>query len=276
MDGLKELVEALSARIKSPIVGSIVLAFVIVNWKPLFFLLFSGAPAVTKFAFYDGNMTGSLPYVSPVIIGLAFALLLPWVNFWGAKAVEAPITWHRNMQLDAAHAETEKKTRHAIDMETVSAEHRRVLLESARVNQEIKDADIDDDVRTELEGKLVETKGAEFVEAADQGTVQKPLSEAAVTLLVSTAKGASGRVSFSHEGEDYFTRSGAFETSNFGYTVFDPKDAINRKIFLIAQEAVGELVRNGYMEQASEDAFDLTTEGYGYLEKINAEESKAK
>lgn len=253
MDGLKELVEAFSARIRSPIIGSIALAFVIVNWKPLFFLLFSGEPAVAKFAFYDAKKTGYSPYIYPMIVGLVFALFLPWINFWGAKAVEAPITKHRNLQLDAAYAEAEKKTRHAIDMETVGAAHRRALLESAKVDQEIKEANIDDDVRGELEDKLVETKGAEHVETIDMGKVQKPLSAASLVLLTRAAENPSGRFSFKDAGGTYYMVFGSFKVLTGGHIRPDPKDGISQKQYVLANEVVENLVRDGYMNESNKN-----------------------
>lgn len=276
MDGLKELVEAFSARIKSPIVGSIVLAFVIVNWKPLFFLLFSGEPAVAKFAFYDGNTTGCSRYLYPVGIGLAFALILPWVNFWGAKAIKLPVVWHRNMQLDVAHNLEQNKMRYVIDRETDNAAYRDALLENAISKQNFKNADLDPDVRADLEDKLVKVKEGELVNAPDLGAVQKPLSDTHVAFLASAAKSSSGRVSFGRDGENYYMRYGTFENSGFGYTIFEAKDAINRKAFLIAKEIIGELSKNRYMEQVSESEFDITTVGYSYLDSLDGSERKAK
>lgn len=273
MDGLKELVEAFSARIKSPIIGSIALAFIAINWRAVFFLFFSGEPASDKFAYFTENTTGLSLYLYPVIVGLAFALLVPWVNFLGAKAIESPVTNHRNMQLDAAHTLAERKTRHAIDMETVSAEHRKALLESAKVDQEIKEADIDEDVRADLEDKLVESKGAEPVKTADLGNTQKPLSDAAETLFMRAAKDASGRISFGDDDGVYYMKYGPFDYNMYGNT-YKPENTISQKASVLAQEAIRELVKNDFMKEVTHRVFDVTAKGYSYLDGL--EQSKQK
>lgn len=287
MDGLKELVEAFSARIKSPIIGSIVLAFIAINWKPLFFLLFSGESAEDKFLFLSCNTTGYSLYLYPVIAGLVFAFCLPWINFWGAKAIELPVSKHRNMQLDAAHDLDEKKmryaheidekkmgyshdmeeakTRHAIDMEAVDAAYRNALLESAKVDQEIKTADIDEEIRTDLEEKFAGTKGVNIAEIKE---VQEPLSETSENILGRAAMTSSGRITLLSREGTYYSRSGTIKTGDFGGLLLDPSEAIDRKEFLREREAVAELVKIGYMKQSSETEFDLTKKGYDFLENL--------
>lgn len=276
MDGLKELVEAFSARIKSPIIGSIALAFVIVNWRPLFFLLFSGESADSKFLFFSCNTTGYSLYLYPVIAGLIFALILPWVNFLGAKAVEAPITRHRNMQLDATHAEVEKKTRQAIDLETANAEYRRVLLESAKVEQDIKDAKIDDDVRGQLEGKFVESKDMERLTDVELGKTLKALPDASIALLMRASEDGLGRVSFGEGGAQYYMKFGAFNVEVNQNIRLEAKDIVSQKAFVIAQEIVEDLVKMEYMKQGNRNAFVLTAKGYSFLENLGGSKPKWK
>lgn len=201
MDGLKELVEAFSARIKSPIIGSIALAFVAVNWRPVFFLFFSGEPASDKFEYFANNTTGVSLLLLPVIVGLAFALIVPWINFWGAKAIESPVSRHRNMQLDAAHAMAEKKTRYAIDMEVISAEYRSALLKSAQVDQEIKEAQLDDDIGANLEKSLSESP---VDRASSQHTVENlsgVMPVGAIELLEYLSEDDSGEFEYHDDGK---------------------------------------------------------------------------
>lgn len=202
MDGLKELVEAFSARIKSPIIGSIALAFVAVNWRPVFFLFFSGEPANDKFEYFTTNTTGLSLYLLPVIVGLIFALVVPWVNFFGAKAIESPVSKHRNMQLDAAHALTEKKTRHAIDMETLDVDYRRALLKGAKVEQEIKEANIDDDVRMDLDEKISMALKNQRTTESYVVDVPDKIPTGALNLLNFLSQDKTGEFRFSDDGKE--------------------------------------------------------------------------
>lgn len=265
MDGLRELVEAFSARIKSPIIGSIVLAFVAVNWRAVFFLFFSGEPASDKFVYFTENTTGYSLYVFPVLVGLAFALIVPWINFWGAKAIETPVSKHRSMQLDAAHALAEKKARYAVDMETLTTEYRSALLDRAKVDQEIKEANIDEDVRTDLENKLVEAKASTVTDIVE---IEAPLSNISKHFLKRAAANSSGRIKLSDRSGQYYV--------TFGIENAKSDDAVDRKSFLEIKEAVGELIEVGYMESSEKDAIDLTTAGYAYLKKLATKEPEEK
>jgi hypothetical protein len=54
-DFIKDSTEAWFQRIRSPIIGSIGLAFAAYNWKPLSYLIFADEPAIAKFQFFDAN-----------------------------------------------------------------------------------------------------------------------------------------------------------------------------------------------------------------------------
>lgn len=271
MDGLKELVEAFSARIKSPIVGSIALAFIAINWRPVFFVFFSGEPANDKFLYFTENTTGLSLYLYPVIAGLAFALLVPWINFWGAKAIEAPVSKHRNMQLDAAHVLAEKKARHAIDMETVDAEYRKAILESAKVDQEIKDADIDEDVRIVLKekfrGPILGPSREEFQSSISSNEEEDNLSDTAVDILVQAGKEVSGELVVSEGENKYQVWFGSEDGNSLKLN--------GRREFLEVQEAVDELRYFGYLEERQGNWMAITKAGYEYLDTLPKTKPKA-
>jgi len=262
MDGLKELVEAFSARIKSPIIGSIILAFIAVNWRPVFFLFFSGKPASDKFVYFNEHTTGYSLYLYPVLIGLIFALLIPWINFWGAMAVESPVSKHRNMQLDAAHALAEKKTRHAIDMETLDADYRGALLNRARVEQEIKEADIDEDVRIDLEEKFSEASLSSPKDRRSSSVVDGKIAELANILIQQIGANKSGRFSVTDFDDKHQVTLGQH----------DKLSIKNREEYLNVLDAVHSLQTLGYLD-GNISSGKITTEGYNYIRSLESKDT---
>ncbi len=98
MDALKETLDAWLARVKSPVLGYIVLAFVLVNWKPLWFLAFADQSVIDKFEFFDARTDSWSLYVWPVSIGLVAATAAPWVELLGAWIAQLPTLLRKKIQ----------------------------------------------------------------------------------------------------------------------------------------------------------------------------------
>lgn len=98
IDFFKDSATAWLERIRSPIIGSIVVVFVLINWKPLWFLAFSNVPVGEKFEFFDQNTTAFTLYVLPSIIGLGYAIGTPWLKLLGAWVAARPTRRLRSLQ----------------------------------------------------------------------------------------------------------------------------------------------------------------------------------
>lgn len=90
MDALKDLIEVFLQRIRSPIIGSIAIAFVLVNWKPVWYLLFAERPARQKILYFEENTDPTSLYLWPIGLGVAYAFGLPWVKYVGAWVAQIP------------------------------------------------------------------------------------------------------------------------------------------------------------------------------------------
>jgi len=80
MDSLKEIIDAFEARVRSKVVGSVFLAFIAMNWKVIFYVIFAGETPETKFKYFDEHTNIWTLFTYPVCIGIGLAMLLPWVN----------------------------------------------------------------------------------------------------------------------------------------------------------------------------------------------------
>lgn len=100
MDGIKEIFDALSARIKSPILGSILFSYLVINWKPVFYLLFSGENIVNKFTYFEAHTIWYSTFLFPTVFGVLIACLSPWVSYFGAYVVAKPVSLARMLQVE--------------------------------------------------------------------------------------------------------------------------------------------------------------------------------
>ncbi|UWP91639.1 hypothetical protein K3X13_11300 [Aliiroseovarius crassostreae] len=97
-DVLKDLMDAANNRIRSPFLGSILFVFLVVNWRPLFNLLFGETEVLVRLAHFDNVTTWVTLYLVPIVGGIFFAILSPWLNLVGAWVAKRPLALHRDLQ----------------------------------------------------------------------------------------------------------------------------------------------------------------------------------
>lgn len=110
LDAFKDILSAYSQRIKVPIIGSIILAFIAVNWQSIFYVIFSGKSAIKRFEYWDTYTDWLSVMAWPILIGVTFAILSPFISLVGARLAEWPTEQLRLQAVRSAHnVEKEKK-----------------------------------------------------------------------------------------------------------------------------------------------------------------------
>lgn len=148
-DFFKQIFSAFSQRIKSPILGYILIAFLILNWKSIFLMVFSDSPILFRFMYVEFNANIWTSYILPVLFGVGAALIGPWVALWAATWTEKPVTKKKFLELKAANKlKTEELRLAEVKNEEVDSEIQRTL-------QDIQAKQINDvEARKALEGKI--------------------------------------------------------------------------------------------------------------------------
>lgn len=135
MELFREISEAWSQRLRSPFIGSIAISFFLVNWQPIWFLLFADKPVEAKFLFFNSNTSAISLYLLPIVIGSVIAWSSPWLRLIGATIARSPTKQLREMQIDEAHG---RKIRE-IENETKRV-HAEAALQAAKENVVIAEA----------------------------------------------------------------------------------------------------------------------------------------
>src|SRR5690606_35293488 len=77
------IVEPINARLSNPLIGSFAISFILLNWKPILFLIFDSHSMLEKFStidqqFYGNGLWSWCMYLFiPLAISVAYVLLLP-------------------------------------------------------------------------------------------------------------------------------------------------------------------------------------------------------
>jgi len=86
----KQIVDAWGDRLRSPVLGSILIFFVATNWQSLFYLFFADKPVRARLIYFDANTDGWSLYAIPVIGGIILAIAVPWISLAGAFLAKFP------------------------------------------------------------------------------------------------------------------------------------------------------------------------------------------
>jgi hypothetical protein len=166
MDSIKEIYDAFSQKIKSPFFGHIIIAFVLWNWKSIYYVIYSGKPALTKFNYFDANMVG-WSYVIPVVVGIITALASPYVSNWGSLWATKPVNARRLRETQEAHKILVEDNRLLAERENSQRIHRKELAgdEQELIDKAKRDVEIDqfpDDVKEGLQSQIDELRVKPF------------------------------------------------------------------------------------------------------------------
>lgn len=93
MDGLKEIYDSMTSRLKSHVFGSIAVSFILWNWKVIYVLCFSEMPIFLRFTYFNMNTSNASLYYWPIGLGLIFGLGAPWVNAAAHWIVSRPLSY---------------------------------------------------------------------------------------------------------------------------------------------------------------------------------------
>jgi len=90
-DFFAQSLQAFQERMRTPWIGSILIAFLLWNWQPLLFLFASDTALPARFAYFEIHTDWRSLFAGPVIAGFLFAAAKPWISLvmdWlGAKAL---------------------------------------------------------------------------------------------------------------------------------------------------------------------------------------------
>lgn len=156
MDGLKEILAAFEARVKSKVMGSVILAFIATNWKAIFYVIFEKTNSVTKFQYFDANTTIWTLLFIPLGVGVFLAATLPWVNFLGMKLTSFPDRKQRELKNNSQHLDVIDKLEYETKLQEIKARKQRAIVESAKADEDAK-AIVDPEVREQVRQEFEET-----------------------------------------------------------------------------------------------------------------------
>ncbi|MBE4267628.1 hypothetical protein HJ071_24005 [Vibrio parahaemolyticus] len=79
---MKEVVEAVNARLKAPYFGYAILAFIALNWRGFFVLVLTEGTPEDKLALFDTHTDIYTLVIYPLVIGVVVAGTAHWLKYF--------------------------------------------------------------------------------------------------------------------------------------------------------------------------------------------------
>ena len=150
LDLMKDYLDSLSQRVRSPFGGYTIASFLAINWQEVFYLFFSDQSASIRIRFFDLRSSWFDLIALPVLFGAILAIGLPWLNFAVAFCIRMPVGKHRQLQM----TETISNKVHQIN-DSTRIEEAEAKSEKVRENRKIEGA------RRLEEARAVNSEGLE-------------------------------------------------------------------------------------------------------------------
>jgi hypothetical protein len=99
---LKHIYDGWSERIRSPILGLILIAHILFNWKAYFVLFFSTGSVYVRILNFEQVTTPWSLYFFPITAGVIYAFAAPYIRYFGALLALVPNRWLRKLQVEEA------------------------------------------------------------------------------------------------------------------------------------------------------------------------------
>ena len=151
---MKEVLQALEARIRSPYMGYFTLCFIAFNWKPVFYLFASTESPAARISFFEENTGLWTLLLWPAFIGAIITVCYPWVSLLFVYFCEKPTQFRNSMQAKTEHALLVEKQRLQEERRKILANAENQIIDQAKRDQvveQIQDDSIKDKVKSEIQ-----------------------------------------------------------------------------------------------------------------------------
>ena len=259
---LKDYFEVWTQRVRSPLGGYTVFAFLIFNWREVFFLLFSEQSAAIRIRFFDLRTSWLDLIVLPIIIGALLAFVTPWLNYIIVQLIKKPVGKHRQLQTTESISNKIHQINDSTRIEKAEAENENVRetrkIEGAQrleLAKKVQSEGLEEEILAEREALSIEKQES----VGSSSSLLESLSQLEKAVIItlgnaSTAQTVARLVENNYLAKIYssFTKNG--NLMRFGVDLHAAIDSLARSRIVTSSKMHGEV--------------KLTTSGYSIFDKL--------
>ena len=150
---MREILEALGNRVRSPLFGYFVLAFVFINWRALLLLWLADENIEMRIDLFDLSTDYLSLLVYPALFATFCAAIYPWINLFFLRIAHKPAINKNSLQINTDHERLMQQTKLETLRNNMFAKKEEGLIEQAKRDQEIRSIE-DAQLREKLENEV--------------------------------------------------------------------------------------------------------------------------
>lgn len=200
MNPMKEIIDAISSRFKSPYFGYSILAFFALNWRGIFLLAAKAGTPEERLAAFDCATSSWTLIIFPLLAGALVAASTHWVRYAFSLVSSKPLEWMDNLDLEAEHRKTVRQSELEQSRSVLFAVKEKELIERAKRDEEvagIEDTEAKEKLAAQLEA-LRQERDQLSEQLKNQSSVGRPsarnLSKEAAEILLAAAGNKRGSI----------------------------------------------------------------------------------
>ena len=182
---MKDVLDAIPDRIKSPYFGYAILAFLVLNWLGIFLLIVTEADPVKRLGAFDSETSYWSLFIFPLIAGAVVAASTHWLRYFFLLVAEKPLKLIENSNMEAQHNKAIRQAELEQKRTELTANRERELIERAKRDDSISEIS-DESVKKGLKEEIEKIRNERDVSLSDtakellaaassgNGTIMKP------------------------------------------------------------------------------------------------------
>ncbi len=258
---MREVVEAVDARLKAPYFGYALLAFIALNWRGFFVLVLAEGSPEEKLSLFDAHTDIFTLAIYPLVIGVLVAASAHWLKYFFGCIERKPRELLDNLELEAQHKKNIKQTQLEQSRSELFAVKEQELIERAKRDNQVADIE-DSEAKQKLIAQLNIIRAERDRLSQELQEKQHPvnyLSSEAKELLLAASKDKRGNIMKQILLSDRIIQAG---NTSFGSN--------DQKSFVKYEAALDELVYESFVKDlnGTGQTFEITHKGWKLIEAL--------
>jgi hypothetical protein len=258
---VKEVVDAVNNRLKTPYFGYAILAFIALNWRGFFLLVLSKGKPEEKLALFDAQTDIYTLLIYPLVIGAVVAATAHWFKYLFGLIERKPKELVENQQLEAEHKKTIKQAQLEQSRSDLFAVKENELIDRAKRDEAV--ADIEDlETKEKLIKQLDSIRTERDMLSNELQMKHRPedgLSQEAKEILVAASSDDRGNI--------MKIKSLSGRNIQAGKSSFGSKD---QKSFVKYEAALEQLIEHNFVKELGHkgEVFEITHKGWDLIQAL--------
>lgn len=150
---MKDIIDEIDSRIKSPFFGYFVFSFVAINWAELFYLMLDSGTVDGRIEYFRNGTDFYSLIIYPFLVAATYSIAYPWLQYFFMWSSGKPNDLKNNLQAGSEHTLLVEKQKLETKRNELLKSAEAELIERAKRDAELSEIE-DKDIRESLQAEI--------------------------------------------------------------------------------------------------------------------------